>query len=151
VIMTMGDIKIETRDGTPWMIADVNSQVLRNVEIELTDDVLDMIWPDRHHTSDPTEEKEALELVADINSALGTLIERTRVILSATPINGTDKTKIEVKSDLNMRIFLEKSGVISKGSAWVCLCDGYMYTANTLNQLVDVLNTEWKLDRHLVG
>lgn len=34
---------------------------------------------------------------------------------------------------------------------WCCICEGYMYFADTLEQLVVVLNTEWKLDKHMVG
>lgn len=48
-------------------------------------------------------------------------------------------------------IYLEKAGVISKDPIWVCICEGYTYTADTLDGLVKVLNSEWKYDRHLVG
>lgn len=34
---------------------------------------------------------------------------------------------------------------------WCCISEGYMYFADTLEQLVVVLNTEWKLDKHMVG
>ena len=50
-----------------------------------------------------------------------------------------------------MRILKERPGVISKDEVWVCACDGYLYTADTLEELVKVLNTEWKDDKHLVG
>ena len=50
-----------------------------------------------------------------------------------------------------MKIFLEDAGVISKESIWVCIHGGYMYTADTLEHLVGVLDTEWQLDKHLVG
>lgn len=34
---------------------------------------------------------------------------------------------------------------------YCCICGGYMYFADTLEQLVIVLNTEWKQDKHMVG
>lgn len=49
-----------------------------------------------------------------------------------------------------MNIFLEKAGVLSEEACWVCICEGYLYTADTLPELVTVLNTEWKHDKHLV-
>jgi len=54
----------------------------------------------------------------------------------------------------NFKIFKENAGVISKiseGPVWVCICEEYMYTANTLKDLITVLNTEWKSDKNLVG
>jgi len=54
-------------------------------------------------------------------------------------------------TDNNMRIFKEKAGVISEEETWVCLCEGYLYTGSSLEDLIEVLNTEWKNDRHLVG
>ena len=53
--------------------------------------------------------------------------------------------------EVAMKIFLEKAGVISPGPIWVCFCTCYMYTADTLEDLVDVLNSEWEHDNHLVG
>ncbi len=50
-----------------------------------------------------------------------------------------------------MRIFLEEGGVISEESVWVCVNDCYMYTADTLEELVEILNTEWRFDKHMVG
>lgn len=50
-----------------------------------------------------------------------------------------------------MKIFKEKAGIISPNEIWVCICDGYLYTADTLEELVIVLNKEWKQDKHLVG
>ena len=50
-----------------------------------------------------------------------------------------------------MKIYQEKAGVISDGPIWVCNCEGYLYTADTLEELVALLNNEWKHDRHLVG
>ncbi len=49
-----------------------------------------------------------------------------------------------------MRIFQEKPKVIGDEAVWVCIHDGYLYTANTLEELVEVLNTEWEHDKHLV-
>lgn len=50
-----------------------------------------------------------------------------------------------------MHIFKENKHVISKEEVWVCICEGYMYSADTLMDLIYILNTEWKHDRHLVG
>jgi hypothetical protein len=51
----------------------------------------------------------------------------------------------------DFRIFEEKAGVISPKACWVCIAEGYLYSADTLEKLVGVLNREWKQDRHLVG
>lgn len=50
-----------------------------------------------------------------------------------------------------MKIFKEQAGVITKDECWVCLCDCYMYMADTLEQLIEVLNTEWEDDKHLIA
>lgn len=50
-----------------------------------------------------------------------------------------------------MKIFKEKPGVISEGPGWVCIDDGYLYTADTLLGLLWMLLTQWKDDRHMVG
>jgi len=50
-----------------------------------------------------------------------------------------------------MRIFKEEPGVISKEACWVCICAEYMYTADTLEELVEILSIEWEDDKHLVG
>lgn len=50
-----------------------------------------------------------------------------------------------------MRIFKEKAGVISPEEVWVCVCEGYLYVGDTLEELIEILNTEWKQDKHLVG
>ena len=50
-----------------------------------------------------------------------------------------------------MQIYQEKAGMISPVPCWVCICDEYMYLADTLIKLVDVLNTEWEDDKHMVG
>ena len=34
---------------------------------------------------------------------------------------------------------------------WICICEGYMYESETLDGLIQKLNTEWKLDKHMVG
>lgn len=49
------------------------------------------------------------------------------------------------------RIFKEKPEVISEGPIWVCISEGYIYTAETLPELITMLNTEWKHDKHLGG
>lgn len=50
-----------------------------------------------------------------------------------------------------MYIFKQKAGVISKKDCWVCFHSCYMYIADTLMELIWVIITEWKQDRHLVG
>lgn len=48
-----------------------------------------------------------------------------------------------------MHIFKEKPGVISKNEVWVCIHDSWIYIADTLEELVNILNTEWEADKHL--
>lgn len=48
-----------------------------------------------------------------------------------------------------MRIFEDTSKDISSKNIWVCICEGYLYTADTLDELIEILNTEWKHDKHL--
>ncbi len=48
-----------------------------------------------------------------------------------------------------MRIFKEDDRLFSKDDTWVCICEGYLYTGDTLDDLKNVLNTEWKHDKHL--
>ena len=55
------------------------------------------------------------------------------------------------KLQSSFKIFKEKAGVISENECWVCICDTYLYTADTLEQLIEILNTEWEHDRHLCG
>ncbi len=50
-----------------------------------------------------------------------------------------------------MKIYKEKAGVIAPTEVWVCICDCYLYIGNTLEELINILNTEWKADKHLVG
>lgn len=50
-----------------------------------------------------------------------------------------------------MYIFKEKAGVISENEVWVCCCEGYMYIEDTLEKLIEILNTEWKDDKHMIG
>ena len=50
-----------------------------------------------------------------------------------------------------MHIYREKAGVISEKPIWVCMCGAYLYTGETLRRLIEVLNTEWEHDKHLVG
>ena len=50
-----------------------------------------------------------------------------------------------------MRIFKEKARVIPPREIWVCIHGGYLYTAATLEELAEVLNTEWEQDKHLCG
>lgn len=53
-----------------------------------------------------------------------------------------------------LKIYKERPGVISYGPLWVgWLAHGmvWMYTADTLPQLLWYIATEWKQDRHLVG
>lgn len=48
-------------------------------------------------------------------------------------------------------IFKEKSGIISKKECWVAIFNEYLYTAETLDELLYILYTEWEHDKHLVG
>ena len=50
-----------------------------------------------------------------------------------------------------MHIFSQEGGVISKEDCWVCIHNDYLYTGDTLEDLVLVLNNEWEDDKHLVG
>ena len=50
-----------------------------------------------------------------------------------------------------MRIFKEDAGVISDEACWVCIHKGYLYTAATLEELIEVLNIEWEDDKHFIG
>lgn len=50
-----------------------------------------------------------------------------------------------------MRIFEEKAGVISDKNVWICICEEYMYIADSLIELVDLLNSEWEHEKHIVG
>lgn len=50
-----------------------------------------------------------------------------------------------------MKIFKEKAGVVSPNEVWICLCEGYLYTGDTLDELITILNTEWKQDQHLIA
>lgn len=34
---------------------------------------------------------------------------------------------------------------------WVCIEGGYLYMRPTLNELLELLNTEWRDEKHLVG
>lgn len=52
---------------------------------------------------------------------------------------------------MSVRIFKEKAGVIGEKEVWVALSPGYLYTADTLWQLVKILIFEWENDQHLVG
>lgn len=50
-----------------------------------------------------------------------------------------------------MHIFQEKAGIISENPIWVCICNDYIYTADTIENLISILNNEWEDDKHLVG
>jgi hypothetical protein len=58
---------------------------------------------------------------------------------------------IDFQEKPNFTIFKEKPGVISKDSCWICICEGYLYTGDTLEELISTLNSEWKLDKHIAG
>ena len=49
------------------------------------------------------------------------------------------------------KIFKQKAGVISPNEVWVCICEEYLYIEDTLEELITLLNTEWKDDKHLAG
>jgi len=48
-----------------------------------------------------------------------------------------------------MKIYKEKSGVISKEPVWVCIQNRYLYTHNTLIGLLWTIITEYQEDKHL--
>jgi hypothetical protein len=50
-----------------------------------------------------------------------------------------------------MNIYKEQAGVISDEETWVCMHDVYLYTADTLEQLIHILNTEWEHEKHYTG
>ena len=50
-----------------------------------------------------------------------------------------------------MHIFQEKAKIISKNKIWCCIHEEYLYTADKLEDLIHILNTEWEHERHLVG
>lgn len=50
-----------------------------------------------------------------------------------------------------MFIYLEKPGIISEEEVWVCSHEDYLYLADTLEELIEILNTEWEHDIHLVS
>jgi acyl-ACP thioesterase len=50
-----------------------------------------------------------------------------------------------------MKIYKEKAGVISQKEVWCCIHNEYLYIANTLKELIKILNTEWENDKHLIG
>ena len=50
-----------------------------------------------------------------------------------------------------MKIYKEKPGIISKDEVWVCIHDDYLYTTDTLQELIEILNTEWEADKNFVG
>jgi hypothetical protein len=50
-----------------------------------------------------------------------------------------------------MYIFKEKAGVISEKECWICIHSCYLYSADTLERLIEILNNEWEHDRHLAG
>jgi len=69
-------------------------------------------------------------------------------------IAGSEELEREIKVKpikQNFRIFQEKPGVISKDKCWVCICGNFMYINDTLEGLINLLNTEWENDKHLIG
>lgn len=48
-----------------------------------------------------------------------------------------------------LRLYKERAGLISENEVWCCAHEGYLYTADTLKELIKVLNDEWEDDRHL--
>lgn len=48
-----------------------------------------------------------------------------------------------------MKIF--KDSTIFEVPMWICLCEGYMYESETIEGLIEKLNTEWKHDKHMIG
>jgi hypothetical protein len=50
-----------------------------------------------------------------------------------------------------LKIYKEKPGIISKDEVWICIHDDYLYTADTLYELIGILNTEWEDVKHFAG
>lgn len=50
-----------------------------------------------------------------------------------------------------MRIFQEKTGKIGKIGIWICICEDFIYLADNLPELIKLLNTEWKHEKHMIG
>lgn len=50
-----------------------------------------------------------------------------------------------------IKIYKEQPNIISKDYIWVCICNEYLYTHDTLIGLLWLMICEWKHDRHLVG
>ena len=46
-------------------------------------------------------------------------------------------------------MFLDTSLTISDHEIWVCTCEGYLYTSDTLPGLIAIMNAEWKHDKHI--
>lgn len=44
-----------------------------------------------------------------------------------------------------MKIFKEKAGIISENEVWVCIHNCYLYIADTLEKLIDILNIDGNL------
>lgn len=50
-----------------------------------------------------------------------------------------------------MRIFKEKAGMISENEIWICIDSCWLYTGDTLFELLWCILKEWRSDKHLVG
>lgn len=50
-----------------------------------------------------------------------------------------------------MVIFKERAGIVGPHGVWVCFHGCWMYTGDTFLDLLLVMISEWKSDRHLVG
>ena len=57
--------------------------------------------------------------------------------------------KANVSGQGNVTVQYSMPGEISEAGCWVCVHTGYLYIGNTLEDLLVVIATEWKCDKHL--
>lgn len=50
-----------------------------------------------------------------------------------------------------LECFMERGGLISENDIWVCISSGYMYAAEKFEDLVAMIEGEWKHEKHLIG
>jgi len=66
-------------------------------------------------------------------------------------LNNAESRIINIKDEAKFLIYKEKAEVISKNECWICMYNEHMYEHDTFKGLINLINTEWKNDRHLVG
>jgi hypothetical protein len=68
-----------------------------------------------------------------------------------TRLNDYGKIDQKLKKGVVLQIYKEKPGIISEDEVWVCIQNDYLYTAGTLHELIEILNTEWEDVKHFAG